>query len=183
MQKRSDKTLKYLCNGVEDVIKITENLEPMDMIIFNGELLLMRDAAQKRLLQISSSGEQLPIDLKNTIVFYAGPSRTPPEFVIGSIGPTTSARMDRYLEFLYSNGVVATVGKGPRSQNAVELTKKYKKIYFITLSGAAALLSNLVTDYRMLAFPELGPEAIAKILVIDFPLIVATSPIGKNLFE
>lgn len=153
------------------------------MIVYNGELLVMRDAAQKKLLQISNSGERLPIDLKNAVVFYAGPSRTPPGFVIGSIGPTTSARMDKYLEFLYLNGVIATVGKGSRTQEAVELTKKYKRAYFITFSGAAALLSNMITYHEVLAFPELGPEAIAKIKVADFPMIVAINSTGKNLFE
>ena len=175
--------MKYICNNIDDVVQIIDLIQPMDMVVFNGELLVMRDAAQKRLIQIFNSNKKLPISLKNKIVFYAGPSRTPPNFVIGSIGPTTSARMDKYLDFLYSNGVIATVGKGPRTKKAIELTKKYKKTYFITLSGAAALLSKMIIDYEVLAFQELGPEAIARIKVKNFPMIVAINSFGKTTFE
>jgi len=175
--------LKYVFNNTAEIVKNITAFQPGDTVIFNGELLVMRDAAQKKLLELFNSTKKLPVKLENQIVFYAGPSRTPPNFVIGSIGPTTSERMDRYLNFLYSNGVVATVGKGPRTKEAVELTKRYSKIYFITLSGAAALLSKSITAHEILAFPELGPEAISKIKVKNFPMIVAINSIGKTVFE
>lgn len=173
--------MKYIFDDTTEIIKNINVLQPGDTVIFNGELLVMRDAAQKKLLELDSINN-LPVKLENRIVFYAGPSRTPPNFIIGSIGPTTSARMDEYLEFLYSKGVAATVGKGPRTREAVELTKKYGRIYFITLSGAAALLSKTIMEYEILAFRELGPEAIARIRVKSFPLIVAINSVGKTIF-
>jgi fumarate hydratase subunit beta len=153
-----------------------------ELLQYTGELIVMRDAAHQRLLELLSKNLQLPVDLTGKIVFYAGPANSPRSSKIGAIGPTTSERMDKYLEMIFKLGVLATVGKGKRSDLALNLCIKYKRVYFITPSGAAAYLSKCVKDIRLLAFPELGPEAIYNINVKDFPLMVAIDTSGNQIF-
>ncbi|WP_241498711.1 FumA C-terminus/TtdB family hydratase beta subunit [Fervidobacterium thailandense] len=150
-----------------------------EFLEFDGEMFVMRDAAQKRLLEFKTSGKDLPVDLRGKIVFYAGPT-----FVGGRmvIGPTTSKRMDKYLQLLLENGVVATVGKGARSEYVRELIRLFKAPYFVAPSGCAAYLSEHVVGWEMLAFPELGPEAIYRIEVKKFPLVVYIDANG-NVYE
>ena len=159
-----------------------ENLRVGDQIEYTGELIVMRDAAHKRLKEIYISGKELPIKLDNKIIFYARPAKKPDFQVIGAIGPTTSNRMDKYLEFVYKLGVIATIGKGKRSLEACKVNKKYKKHYFITPSGMAALLSQKVKKYEILAFEDLGTEAIQRLFVEKFPLMVGIDKYGKSLW-
>jgi len=155
-----------------------EQLKAGDAILYNGEMTIMRDAAQKRLGQSQRS----LIDLKDKIVFYAGPAKTPAGAVVGAIGPTTSARMDPYLEMLFKMGVKATVGKGERSQYVKDLCRQYKGVYFLAPSGSAAALSQCVVNHEILLFEELQSEAIQRILVKAFPLLVAIDSTGSAIW-
>lgn len=142
-------------------------------------MLVMRDIAQKKLVEIDKNGMALPLNLNGEIIFYAGPTFSNGKMIIG---PTTSKRMDRFLEFVISKGVVATVGKGRRTREAEMLCVKYKTPYFVTPSGCAAYLGNCVTKWEIVAFRELGPEAIYRIEVANFPLLVAVDAFGKSVF-
>lgn len=149
--------------------------------MYSGTMIVMRDAAQKRIEKLLSEGQRLPIDLVGKIVFYAGPTRV----IDGkfAIGPTTSERMDKYLRMLFELGVIATVGKGRRSELARKLCKEYKRVYLIAPSGAAAALSEHVESLKLLAFEDLGTEAIYEIFVRNFPLIVGIDIEGNDLFD
>ena len=165
-------------------LKIDEILEFKvgQFVSYSGEMIVMRDAAQKRLKEINQNKQEVPFSLENKIVFYAGPANPPENAKIGAIGPTTSERMDLFLEMLYNFGVVATVGKGKRSDLAIELCKKYSRVYFLAPSGAAAYLSKTVTNIELVAFSDLGPEAVYRINVKGFPLIVAIDKNGDQIF-
>ncbi|MFW6262887.1 MAG: FumA C-terminus/TtdB family hydratase beta subunit [Thermotogota bacterium] len=154
-----------------------EQLKAGENIQYSGEMIIMRDAAQKKLSQLPNC----PIKLKGTIVFYAGPAKAPIGKGIGAIGPTTSARMDKYLEMLFKFGVRATVGKGERSEVARTLCRQYAGVYFLAPSGAAAALSQCIIHQEILLFKELQSEAIQKITVKDFPLIVAIDTKGHSI--
>lgn len=156
-----------------------EQLKLGEMIAYTGELIVMRDAAQKRLAQF----EYPPINLKDSFVFYAGPAKTPPGEIMGSIGPTTSARMDKYLEMLFMFGVQATIGKGERSDLAKQMCKQYSRVYFTAPSGAAAALSVKVSSHEILIFEELQSEAIQRIVVEEFPLVVGIDTKGHSIWE
>ncbi|ABQ46406.1 MULTISPECIES: FumA C-terminus/TtdB family hydratase beta subunit [Thermotoga] len=160
-----------------------EDLKAGQEIRYSGKLIVMRDQAQRRLKEIVDRGEEPPVDLRGQIVFYAGPAKTPSGKPVGAIGPTTSARMDDYLEMLFKLGAIATIGKGKRSKKAIEACKKWKRVYFVTPSGTAAALSKRVKKSRVLAFEDLGPEAIYEIEVEDFPLIVAIDSSGNTIFK
>ncbi|HOO33405.1 MAG TPA: FumA C-terminus/TtdB family hydratase beta subunit [Thermotogota bacterium] len=152
-------------------------------INYTGEIIIMRDAAQKRLLEYFSRTGQLPLDLKNKIIFYAGPAKTPEGETIGAIGPTTSQRMDKFLDLLFQNGVIGTVGKGKRTETAVQACSEHKTCYFLTPSGAAASLSSRVKSHEVILFEDLQSEAIQRITVEDFPLVVAIDAEGKTIWE
>jgi len=160
---------------------IFENLKAGSYIEYDGELILMRDAAHKRLKEIFESGVNLPIDIKGKLIFYAGPAKEPEIGKPGAIGPTTSKRMDKYLPFLYSLGVSGTIGKGSRSPEVCTLNREEKKVYFLAPSGAAAALSKKILKWEILAFEDLGTEAIQMITVARFPLIVAIDSKGNSL--
>jgi len=161
-------------------LKIKE-LKVGSEIEYTGELIVMRDAAQKRIKTILEGNLPLPFDLEGKIVFYAGPAKAPEGRSMGSIGPTTSTRMDSYLEMLLNLGVIATVGKGRRNDFVRELCKKYSAVYFIAPSGAAAALSQRIISSKIIAFHDLGPEAVYRLKVKNFPLIVAIDSDGNCL--
>ncbi len=151
-----------------------------ERINYSGTLLMMRDAAQKRIQSLLQQKRTLPFELSNQIVLYAGPTK-PFNNTVG-VGPTTSERMDRYLKMLFELGVAATVGKGKRSEVARSLCREYKRVYFVAPSGTAAALSECVKKIEMVAFEDLGPEAVYKMEVVEFPLIVAIDCEGNDLF-
>ncbi|HOA80894.1 MAG TPA: FumA C-terminus/TtdB family hydratase beta subunit [Defluviitaleaceae bacterium] len=157
-------------------------LKVSQFVSYSGEMIVMRDAAQKRLKEINQNNQKIPFSLENKIVFYAGPANPPKNAKIGAIGPTTSERMDSFLEMLYNFGVVATVGKGKRSNLAIELCKKYSRAYFLAPSGAAAYLAKTVLNIELIAFSDLGPEAVYRIKVKEFPLIIAIDKNGDQIF-
>jgi len=152
-------------------------------VAISGTLLTARDAAHKRLVETVERGETLPVDLKRQVLYYTGPSPAPLGLVIGSAGPTTSGRMDPFTPKLLALGVRGMIGKGQRSPEVVEAIKNYRAVYFVAIGGAGALLSQHIVASQVLAYPELGPEAIRRLEVEDFPAIVVIDCRGGNLYE
>lgn len=152
-------------------------------ILISGVIYAARDAAHKRLIQALEEGEKLPFDPKGQTIYYMGPSPAKPGQVIGSAGPTTSSRMDAYTPRLLAAGLRAMIGKGARSVEVREALKKYKAVYFATIGGAGALLHKSIKRVESIAYEDLGPEAILRLEVEDFPAIVANDIYGADLFE
>ncbi|OGC06890.1 fumarate hydratase [candidate division WOR-1 bacterium RIFOXYA2_FULL_36_21] len=163
--------------------KIISSLKNGDRVLVSGTLYTARDQAHKKLVELIIKGKKLPFDLNNQIIFYAGPTPGKNGKIVGSIGPTTASRMDSFVEPLLKNGLKGMIGKGPRDQNIKKLLKQYKAVYFIATGGVAALLGKCIKNSELIAFPELGPEAVLKLEVKDFPLIVAYDAKGNDFFE
>ncbi|HHT06511.1 MAG TPA: TRZ/ATZ family protein [Hydrogenispora sp.] len=153
-----------------------------DLVNLSGVLYTARDAAHQRLVARLEAGEPLPFALENQALFYVGPSPTPPGKIIGSCGPTTSSRMDPYTPLLLEQGLKIMIGKGPRSQEVVQAIQRHQAAYLVATGGAAALLAQCVKKAELIAYPDLGPEAIYRLEVEKMPLIVAIDPDGRNLF-
>jgi fumarate hydratase subunit beta len=151
-------------------------------LLFSGTIYTARDQAHKRLAEAIKKGSRLPFGLKNSIIYYCGPTQTPKNKVIGSCGPTTSSRMDEFAPLLLKNGLKGMIGKGNRSEEVRKAIKKYKGIYFVTYAGCGALLSKYVKSAKRVAYGDLGPEAIMKLEVKDFPLIVAIDVNGRSVY-
>jgi len=152
-------------------------------VLISGTFYAARDAAHKRLIETLKKREELPIPLKGQTIYYTGPSPARPGRAIGSAGPTTSGRMDIYTPRLLSAGVKAMIGKGSRSMEVREAIQKYKAIYLIATGGAGALLAQSIKKATVVAYDDLGPEAIRMLTVDDFPAIVANDIYGNDLFE
>ena len=152
-------------------------------VLLTGIIYTARDQAHARLQKAIKSNKGLPLNLKGQIIYYCGPTNTPKGKVIGSCGPTTSSRMDTFTEDLLKIGLRGMIGKGIRSQQVLQAIKKYKAIYFLTYAGCGALLSKYVKTKKIAAYPDLGPEAIYKLEVVDFPLIVGIDSKGNNIFS
>ncbi len=173
-----------------DAIKITppltdadvERLRAGDKVLISGVLYTARDAAHKRLIALLDKGGSLPFDVKGQIIYYVGPTPARPGQVIGSAGPTTSSRMDAYTPRLIELGLKATIGKGHRGAEVVEAMKKNKAVYFAAVGGAAALISKCIKKAEVIAYDDLGTEAIRRLEVEDFPAIVAIDSKGADLF-
>ncbi|TET29073.1 Fe-S-containing hydro-lyase [Candidatus Aerophobetes bacterium] len=163
----------------EEVIKLRAG----DEVLLNGVIYTGRDAAHKRLLDLLEKGEELPFDVKGQIIYYVGPSPAKPGTPIGSCGPTTSYRMDSYAPALMKIGLKGMIGKGPRGKEVVEAMKRYKAVYFAAVGGAAALIARSVKSSRIVAYEDLGTEAIRELEVEDFPVIVANDVLGNDLYE
>ncbi len=154
-----------------------------DQVRITGTMLTARDAAHKRLADLLDKGELLPVDLRGQIIYYAGPSPAKPGKPVGSIGPTTSGRMDAYTPRLLDIGLKGMVGKGYRSQAVKEAMVRNRAVYFAAVGGAAALLAQRITAARVVAYEDLGPEAIREIDVVDFPVIVVNDIHGGDIYE
>lgn len=163
--------------------EVVESLRVGEKLLISGKLYTARDAAHKRFVEALSRGKPLPIDLQGQVIYYVGPTPAKPGAVIGSAGPTTSLRMDKYMEPLLKAGLKATIGKGYRSWKVVELMKKYKAVYLVATGGVGALLSKKIKRARVVAYEDLGPEAVRELEVEDFPVIVANDVKGGDLFE
>jgi fumarate hydratase subunit beta len=148
----------------------------------NGVIYAARDAAHKRMFEALTQGRSLPVDLRGQCVYYVGPTPAPPGRVIGSAGPTTSGRMDVYTPSLLEQGMLGMIGKGNRSPAVLEALRRYGAVYFAAAGGAGALLARRIIGYRVLAYPELGPEALAELIVRDFPVVVAADSHGGDLY-
>ncbi|WP_291323325.1 FumA C-terminus/TtdB family hydratase beta subunit [Desulfonatronospira sp.] len=162
----------------EDVL----HLRTGDKVLLSGHIYTARDAAHKRLLQDLDQGIEPPFNLQGAVVYYVGPTPAPPGRVIGSAGPTTSSRMDAYTPRMHQLGVRATIGKGRRSQEVRRVLQEQKAVYLGATGGAGALLSRCITGSWVLAFEELGTEAIRELEVLDFPLLVVNDAFGGELY-
>ncbi len=154
-----------------------------DKVAISGVIYTARDAAHKRLVELVESGRELPFDVRNQIIYYVGPSPASPGSPIGSCGPTTSYRMDVYTPRLLAQGLKATIGKGSRSEAVIEAMKQYRAVYFAATGGAAALLANAVKKAEVVAYEDLGAEAILRLEVEDFPVTVANDIYGNDLYR
>jgi len=163
----------------EDVIK----LKAGDIVYLSGTIYTARDAAHKRLVDLILNGEELPFDIKGAVIYFVGPTPPKPGEPIGSAGPTTSYRMDSYSPILIKHGQKGMIGKGKRNMEVREACKKYKAVYFGATGGAGALLGKLIKSAEVIAYPELGPEAIRKLEVENFPVTVVNDMYGCDLYE
>lgn len=154
-----------------------------DRVLLSGVIYTARDQAHKKLVELIKNNKKLPLKLKNQIIYYCGPTATPKGKAIGSCGPTTSSRMDEFTEALLGYGLIAMIGKGRRSKRVRDLIQKHKATYFIAPAGCGALLSRRVTSKKLVCFSELGPEAICRLEVKDFPLIVAIDTRGRDIYK
>lgn len=158
-----------------------KNLRAGDFVLFSGIVYSARDQAHKRLVSAIKSKKPLPINLKSNILYYVGPTPAPKGKVIGACGPTTSSRMDAFVLPLMKRGLIGMIGKGSRGQQVRDAIKKYKGIYFITIGGAGAFLSQRVKSAKPIAYKDLGPEAIYQIQLHDFPLFVGIDSKGRSI--
>ena len=163
----------------EDIMK----LKIGDSVLISGIILTGRDAAHKRLFDLAQKGEPLPVDIKGQIIYYVGPAPAKPGYVIGPAGPTTSYRMDPYAPLLMKLGLKGMIGKGIRSKEVRAAMQKHKAVYFSATGGAAALIAKNIKDVEIVAYEDLGPEAIRKLTVENFPVIVANDAHGGDLYE
>ncbi len=160
-----------------------EKLKAGDKVRISGVLYTGRDAAHKRLIQMVESGKDLPFDVKGQLLYYVGPTPAKPGQVIGSAGPTTSYRMDTYAPTLIKMGLKGTIGKGSRSKEVIEAMKTHKAVYFAAVGGAAALIAKTIKNVEIIAFDDLGTEAIRKMEVENFPAIVVNDTKGGDLYD
>jgi fumarate hydratase subunit beta len=154
-----------------------------DKILINGAIYTGRDAAHKRLVELIGQGEVLPFDVKGQIIYFVGPTPARPGRPVGSAGPTTSYRMDAYSPQLIALGLKGMIGKGARSHEVIEAMKKYKCVYMTAVGGAGALISKRIKSSEIIAYGDLGPEAIRKMEVVDFPVIVVNDTLGNDLYQ
>ena len=160
-----------------------EQLRSGDSILISGIVYVARDAAHRRIVETLENGQQLPFDIAGQTIYYMGPSPARPDHCIGSAGPTTSGRMDAYTPRLLEAGLRAMIGKGPRSQDVRAAMKNHKAVYCAATGGAGALLSKCIRSSEIIAYPELGAEALRRIEVELFPAIVINDIYGADLYE
>lgn len=154
-----------------------------DKVLLSGVIYTGRDTCHKRLVELLDKGDGLPIDIRGQIMYYVGPTPARPGKIIGSCGPTTSYRMDPYTPSLVAKGLKGMIGKGPRSAEVIEALKKYKAVYFVAVGGAGALIAQCIKKLDLVAYQDLGPEAICRLEVEDLPVIVANDCYGGDLFK
>jgi fumarate hydratase subunit beta len=170
---------KILFPLTEETIK---SLKAGDNLLLSGTLYVARDAAHKRLVEQLDRGEPLPFDIKDQTLYYMGPTPAPPGKVIGAAGPTTSKRMDPFTPRLLAAGLKGMIGKGVRSQEVKDAMKKHGAVYLAAIGGAGALISRSIVKAEVIAYPDLGPEAVLKIEVKDFPATVIVDTGGTDLY-
>ena len=158
------------------------DLKAGDNILLSGVLYVARDAAHRRMVESLDRGEPLPFDIKGQTIYYTGPSPAPPGRIIGSAGPTTSARMDIYTPRLLAAGLTAMIGKGVRSQEVRDAMKKHRAVYLAAVGGAGALISRSIVSSKVVAYADLGPEAVLRLEVKDFPAVVINDIRGGDLY-
>ena len=160
-----------------------KKLKAGDSCLISGVIYTARDAAHKRLCELVAKGEPLPLDIKDAVIYFVGPTPAKPGQVIGSAGPTTSYRMDAYSPVLISQGQTGMIGKGARGPEVIEAMKKFGAVYFGVIGGCGALLSKCIKKAEVIAYDDLGAEAIRKLEVEDFPAVVVIDSEGNNLYE
>ena len=160
-----------------------KNLRAGDSCLISGVIYTARDAAHKRLCELVAAGKELPLDIKDSIIYFVGPTPAKPGQAIGSAGPTTSYRMDAYSPTLISLGLTGMIGKGKRGPEVVDAMKEYGAVYFGAIGGCGALLSKCIKKAEVVAYDDLGAEAIRRLEVEDFPAIVIIDSLGNNLYQ
>jgi fumarate hydratase subunit beta len=164
-------------------MQVIEKLRTGDQVLISGTLYVARDAAHKRLVETLDKGEKLPFEVEGQTVYYMGPSPAKPGKVIGAAGPTTSGRMDAYAPRLMEAGLKGMIGKGARNQNVKNALKKHKAIYFAGIGGAGALISQCIKEAEVVAYDDLGAEALRRLTVENFPATVVNDIYGGDLYE
>jgi fumarate hydratase subunit beta len=175
---------------MSDVIRLSTPLKDEDLeklkigqqVLISGKIYTGRDAAHKKLVELLDQGLDLPIDLKGQIIYYVGPAPAKPGKPIGSAGPTTSGRMDAYTPRMLAQGLKGMIGKGMRTEEVKEAIKKYKAVYMAAVGGAGALIAKRIKEAKVVAYPELGAEAIYELIVEDYPAIVVNDIYGGDLY-
>jgi fumarate hydratase subunit beta len=162
---------------------VVKDLVVGDLVLVSGIIYTARDTAHKRLVELLDAGQELPVDFQGQILYYVGPSPARPGRVIGAAGPTTSTRMDVYTPTLLQLGLKAMIGKGKRSLEVIAALKEHTAVYLGATGGAGALIAQCITAAEVVAFPDLGPEAIHRLEVQDFPTIVVNDCHGGDLYE
>ncbi len=171
---------KKLSTPISDSVRIA--LRVGEEVLISGVIYTARDAAHKLMVEAINNGDKLPFDFKGQIVYYVGPTPAKPGKPIGSCGPTSSYRMDSLSPTLMKHGLKVMIGKGERSLEMISEIKKQKAVYLIAIGGIGALLSKTVVSSKIIAYPALGPEAIRKLVVKDFPAIVAIDSMGNSIY-
>ena len=161
---------------------VIKSLKAGEEFLLSGTIYTARDQAHKRLVEAIKAGKRLPIELRSAVIYYCGPTQTPKGKAIGSCGPTTSSRMDEFTPLLLVRGLRAMIGKGGRSEKVKAAIKNHQGVYFVTYAGCGALLAKCVRQSKVIAYGDLGPEAILKLEVKDFPLIVAIDANGRSIY-
>jgi fumarate hydratase subunit beta len=159
-----------------------EKLRSGDNVILTGYVYTARDAAHKKMVELLEKGEKLPFDPTGQIIYFVGPTPAKPGQVIGSAGPTTSGRMNKYSPVMIAAGLKGMIGKGEMGPEVAEALKKHKSVYFVATGGAGALIAKRITESEIVAYEELGPEAVRRLKVVDFPIIVAQDCHGGNIY-
>lgn len=163
-------------------VEDTAALRAGQTCLLSGIVYTARDSAHKRLVELLTQGEELPFQPQGQLIYYVGPCPAPPGRVIGSAGPTTSARMDIYTPPLLAAGIRGVIGKGDRDATVVQALMDYKAVYFGAIGGAGALIAKTIIEAEVVAFPDLGPEAVHRFLVQDLPLVVIIDSLGQNFY-
>ena len=163
--------------------EVTKDLKSGDYVYITGTIYVARDAAHKRMIEALQRGEGLPIDIKDSTIYYMGPSPAREGRPIGSAGPTTASRMDKYAPRLLDLGLKGMIGKGKRSKEVADAIVRNGAVYFAAVGGAGALLSKSITSSEVIAYDDLGTEAIRRLTVNNFPVIVVIDAQGNNLYE
>lgn len=165
--------------SAEDV----QQLQVGDEVLVQGVVYAARDAAHRNMVEALQRGEKLPLNIDGQIIYYVGPCPAPPGRVIGSAGPTTSGRMDRYAPLLIEKGLKVMIGKGQRDESVIEAMQRYGAVYLAAVGGAGAYLAKRIVSAEVVAWPELGPEALRKLEFKDFPCIVAIDARGNSIYN
>ncbi len=173
---------EYYLN-VDNLKEYTKKIVFGDKIYLSGTVYTARDAAHKRIFEMLEKGEKLPFDIKDSVIYFAGPTPTPKDFAIGSCGPTTSSRMDPYTPKLHDLGLLATIGKGDRCEEVVNSIKRNSALYLCAIGGAGALAALNIIKCEVIAFDDLGCESVKKLEFKDFPLIVGIDSCGNSIFK
>ncbi len=163
--------------------EVARSLKAGDSVLLSGVLYTARDAAHKRLCELAATGGKLPLDVKDAVIYFVGPTPARPGEVIGSAGPTTAYRMDAYSPTLIAMGLTGMIGKGKRNEAVVHAMKQHGAVYFGAIGGCGALLSRCIKKAEVIAYEDLGAEAIRRLEVEDFPVVVIIDSEGNNLYE
>ena len=174
--------MEYRIN-TKQLREYAERLKAGDRVILSGKVYTSRDAAHKRIVEALNNGSELPYELQDAVIYYAGPTPAPEGLAVGSCGPTTSGRMDVFAPLLLDKGVVAMVGKGERNKAVCDAIVRNKAVYLCAIGGAGALASKCITSCEVIAYEDLGCESVKELTFTDFPLTVAIDCTGGNIFE